>query len=54
MTLQFCLWDQFKALNTLPAAQLPHLARLAATLLAKEALPLTCLKVSVCHGLAHH
>ncbi len=45
MTLQFSLWDQFKALDKSSAAQLGSLARLAALVVARGALPLSMLKV---------
>ncbi|KIY94918.1 putative Nucleolar MIF4G domain-containing protein 1 [Monoraphidium neglectum] len=46
MTLQFTVWDHIKEVEAAPVARLDNLAALLAALLAKQALPLTSLKVA--------
>lgn len=46
LTAQFCMWDQYKALDSHSPTSLAHLARLNAALVAKDVLSITSIKVS--------
>jgi hypothetical protein len=48
LTLQFALWDTFKSLEDSEPRVLGHLARIAAFIFARFALPLNIIKVCVC------
>ncbi|KAK9823765.1 hypothetical protein WJX72_005349 [[Myrmecia] bisecta] len=45
ITLQYCLWDQFKQLDELDVRRLTNLARLVGSLVAASALPLAVVRV---------
>ncbi|EFJ47843.1 hypothetical protein VOLCADRAFT_91452 [Volvox carteri f. nagariensis] len=45
VTMQYCLWDKFKELESIDVRPLTHLAKLAALLVARFALSLSLLKV---------
>ncbi|GLI60135.1 hypothetical protein VaNZ11_002206 [Volvox africanus] len=45
VTMQYCLWDKFKEVESMDVRQLTHLAKLAALLVARFTLSLSLLKV---------